>query len=506
MKHFSVLVFLGLLTACGGLGRPVPMGEQACVGDECDNGSGVACLGDEDCLPGEMCVDEVCVSADDTGDGDGGESGEATSCLTTNDCPFGEFCDLGSGMCVGCLLDEHCDLGEVCLSSQECGVPGEDGCVSNADCPASLVCDETTAACVECITSSDCSFGQACVAQRCVEDETGGGSAADCTSDADCAVYGQICDPVALECAPCSVDSQCGIGYVCSAGICVNESSGGGDSGGGNGGSGGGCDPLLEMMDCDGTCVSILLGTLFIGDGMCDSAYPINFDCADYSYDGGDCSSGGGTDTGGTDTGGGNTGGTGGSDTEFTCTNSTYSPVSATATNANQAVVYSSLSAATSPANYLAIEVFQSATFGGPTTPGSYTLSEADNYSDCGLCVLMQSNCDLDAGSCEKVYFARGGTVTFSTVPPAQADSISGTITGLQMQEVTIDADTFISTPVAGGAGLCMDTITFSATVESGVCENTCIYANDGMCDDGGSNSSFSLCDLGTDCADCGIR
>jgi hypothetical protein len=38
------------------------------------------------------------------------------------------------------------------------------------------------------------------------------------------------------------------------------------------------------------------------------------------------------------------------------------------------------------------------------------------------------------------------------------------------------------------------------------LCTNTCRYANDGDCDDGGPGSSFSLCDLGTDCNDCGPR
>jgi len=36
------------------------------------------------------------------------------------------------------------------------------------------------------------------------------------------------------------------------------------------------------------------------------------------------------------------------------------------------------------------------------------------------------------------------------------------------------------------------------------VCEDTCTYAFDGVCDDGGPNSSYSVCDRGTDCADCG--
>ena len=59
-----------------------------------------------------------------------------------------------------------------------------------------------------------------------------------------------------------------------------------------------------------------------------------------------------------------------------------------------------------------------------------------------------------------------------------------------------------IATPVAGSSG----------------CENTCLtcyalgscYSNagasDGYCDDGGPGSQYSLCELGTDCADCGSR
>ena len=38
------------------------------------------------------------------------------------------------------------------------------------------------------------------------------------------------------------------------------------------------------------------------------------------------------------------------------------------------------------------------------------------------------------------------------------------------------------------------------------ICENTCRWAFDGACDDGGPGSAFSLCELGTDCGDCGPR
>ena len=37
-------------------------------------------------------------------------------------------------------------------------------------------------------------------------------------------------------------------------------------------------------------------------------------------------------------------------------------------------------------------------------------------------------------------------------------------------------------------------------------CANTCAYANNGECDDGGMNASSAICDHGTDCNDCGIR
>lgn len=37
-------------------------------------------------------------------------------------------------------------------------------------------------------------------------------------------------------------------------------------------------------------------------------------------------------------------------------------------------------------------------------------------------------------------------------------------------------------------------------------CENTCPFARDSECDDGGPGSFLAACRLGTDCADCGAR
>jgi len=38
------------------------------------------------------------------------------------------------------------------------------------------------------------------------------------------------------------------------------------------------------------------------------------------------------------------------------------------------------------------------------------------------------------------------------------------------------------------------------------LCSNTCTWAGDGECDDGGPGSDYSVCDCGTDCQDCGAR
>merc|ERR1711998_260597 len=45
-----------------------------------------------------------------------------------------------------------------------------------------------------------------------------------------------------------------------------------------------------------------------------------------------------------------------------------------------------------------------------------------------------------------------------------------------------------------------------SALYSGGGCSDTCRYAGDEACDDGGEGSEYALCDVGTDCEDCGER
>ncbi len=37
-------------------------------------------------------------------------------------------------------------------------------------------------------------------------------------------------------------------------------------------------------------------------------------------------------------------------------------------------------------------------------------------------------------------------------------------------------------------------------------CSDTCLFAGDGECDDGGAGAVTTVCPFGTDCADCGTR
>jgi len=67
------------------------------------------------------------------------------------------------------------------------------------------------------------------------------------------------------------------------------------------------------------------------------------------------------------------------------------------------------------------------------------------NFATCGLCVrLVELDENEDA---TKYYMATAGTVTVTSV----SGRITGSATGLTFQEVTIEEDTGISSPVLGG-------------------------------------------------------
>ncbi|MBA3456681.1 MAG: hypothetical protein H0T42_26565 [Deltaproteobacteria bacterium] len=83
------------------------------------------------------------------------------------------------------------------------------------------------------------------------------------------------------------------------------------------------------------------------------------------------------------------------------------------------------------------------------------------NYETCAACIRVRAlNAAGDA--VEKTFFQDGGTITL-TEDPITNKRMIGTATDVTLVEVTIDEDTFVSTPVAGGVCLSLGTITLNA-------------------------------------------
>jgi len=93
----------------------------------------------------------------------------------------------------------------------------------------------------------------------------------------------------------------------------------------------------------------------------------------------------------------------------------------------------------------------------GELVPGVVALSGPEtNYETCGACVLIYVDLDPDNEFMDDgVYMASGGTINLTTLTP----NIKGTLSNVQFTHVTIDPDTFRSTPV----GDCTSTMTSMA-------------------------------------------
>jgi hypothetical protein len=100
---------------------------------------------------------------------------------------------------------------------------------------------------------------------------------------------------------------------------------------------------------------------------------------------------------------------------------------------------------------------------GMPTT-GTFDLSGEGDYSSCGFCVLILT--DLDSmGAPTDIYMPVSGSGMVSSFADwtTGQGTISGTLTNMMMQHVTIASD-LTTTPVSDGCMVSMPTITFTAT------------------------------------------
>lgn len=139
----------------------------------------------------------------------------------------------------------------------------------------------------------------------------------------------------------------------------------------------------------------------------------------------------------------------------------------------------------------LYLEFYQEGNSNGfDVTEGTYDLgSEANsNYSTCTECVSVMSDYVEDeegSGSYEKRFFQKSGSLTVEVIDAN--GEIKGTIAA-KLIEVTINSETFESTPVEGGACFEIETAAF----DSGICIPQC----DGkQCGNDGCGGSCGICE-----------
>ncbi len=99
-----------------------------------------------------------------------------------------------------------------------------------------------------------------------------------------------------------------------------------------------------------------------------------------------------------------------------------------------------------------------------PLVPGTFNLGAGieTNFSSCAHCVLVFS-LDTEGGT-SKTFFQQSGTLNLTDVDDPLTADAAASMTNLKLVEVTIDPNTFASTPVPGGACLTMANYSFDSS------------------------------------------
>jgi hypothetical protein len=135
---------------------------------------------------------------------------------------------------------------------------------------------------------------------------------------------------------------------------------------------------------------------------------------------------------------------------------------------------YNAYSSSQPPTDVMSIQMYEG--YDPPESPGTYSLN-GSNYATCGLCLLLFKNCGTQ--ECEKTYYADVGDVELTALGSGLGSTFSGILHDVEFKEVTIDDQTFESTPVPGGETWCVSSFSFNQTL---------VDPNEALCSQGDIN------------------
>jgi hypothetical protein len=102
------------------------------------------------------------------------------------------------------------------------------------------------------------------------------------------------------------------------------------------------------------------------------------------------------------------------------------------------------------PVDFYRINVSDSTEHGGPSTPGMYPIAakNGDNFT-CDICITVYRG--------DKTFMPMpGGTITLTTLDSHSGGHFAGRLDQVMLQEVTIDAQNLVTTPVPNGEHQCL--------------------------------------------------
>ena len=153
-------------------------------------------------------------------------------------------------------------------------------------------------------------------------------------------------------------------------------------------------------------------------------------------------------------------------------------------TNSDVTFGYRADSRAVPPFERLVIRSFSRD--GGPSGPGTWPIA-AEDYADCGLCVLGYQGCQQSG--CARAFLADAGTLTIDSL---SGGSFRGTLHGARFREVYINDQTAHALPVPNGETWCVEEFSPKATLVEQVQTDTCVAAGTGR-EVGDKIANFSL-------------